>query len=469
MKDFTKGPILTSLFTLAGPMVLTYLLHTAYHLVDTFWVGRLGAEAVAAVSLSFPIIFLMITLGGGFSIAGTILVAQYKGRKDEKQIEHITAQTIVLMLIVSLICSVIGYIIAHPVMQLMGAEPEVLPAAVSYLQISFMGFTFMFGYSVFQSLMRGVGEVNMPMKIVFGTVMLNLVLDPLFIMGWGPIPAFGVSGAAIATIFTQSLATLTGMIILFRGKHGIKLTFKNFTFDRPLMKQMFSLGLPASIEQSMKALGLTIMSFLVASFGTITIAAYGIGIRILSFVIIPAWGLSMATSTLVGQNMGAEKPDRAEEIGKKSATIGFIILVIISAIFYFFAQDLAEIFIPGNEQVIAESTIFIRFLCGSFPFIGLQLILNAVFSGAGNTRMSMIFSIVGLWVFEFPIAYILSNHTGLSEKGLWLAYPISALLSATVSITYFRMARWKTLRIIPSKQEKLEAKVQKEAMIEEGL
>lgn len=469
MKDFTKGPILKALFTLSVPIVLTNLLQTAYQLTDTFWVGRLGAEAVAAVSLSFPIIFLLITLGAGFSIAGTILVAQYKGRKDEKQVQHVAAQTMAVMLIVSVICSVVGYFISEPVMHLLGAEPEVLPMAVNYLQISFMGLTFMFGFFVFQSLMRGIGEVYMPMKIVFGTVMLNLVLDPLFILGWGPIPAYGVSGAAIATIGTQGLATLTGIILLLRGKHGIKLNLKGFTFDRALVKQMFNLGLPSSVEQSMKALGLTIMSFLVASFGTIIVASYGIGIRILSFVIIPAWGLSMATSTLVGQNMGAEKPERAEEIGRKSAIIGFVIVMIISVIFFFVADKLAATFIPGNEEVIAESTIFIRFLTGTFGFIALQLILNGVFSGAGNTRMSMIFSIVSLWVFEFPIAYILSHHTGLAERGLWVAYPISSFLAAMVSVVYFRMGRWKHIRIIPSKQEQLEHAVQEEAMIEEGL
>lgn len=303
-KDFTKGPIIKTLFTLAVPIVLTNLLHTAYQLTDTFWVGRLGAEAVAAVSLSFPIIFLMITLGGGFSIAGTILVAQYQGRKDPKQVAHVSTQTLVLMFGISILCSLLGLIIAEPVMHLLGAAPEVLPDAVSYLRVSAIGFVFMFGFFVFQSLMRGVGEVYMPMKIVLMTVLLNLILDPLFIMGWGPIPGFGVTGAAIATIFTQGLGTLAGLIILMRGNHGIKVSFKKFKLDIPLVKKMFILGLPASVEQSMKSLGLTIMSFLVAFFGTIIIAAYGIGVRIFSFVIIPAFGLSMATSTLVGQNMG---------------------------------------------------------------------------------------------------------------------------------------------------------------------
>lgn len=469
MKDFTKGPILKALVSLSLPIVLTNMLHTAYQLVDTFWVGRLGAEAVAAVSLSFPIIFLLITLGGGFTIAGTILVAQYKGRKDDAQVEHITAQTVVLMLIVSFIIGATGILIAEPIMQLIGAEADVLPQAVSYLTISFYGIPFMFGFFIFQSLMRGIGEVYLPMKIVLVTVILNLGLDPLFIMGWGPIPAYGVGGAAIATIITQGIATLIGYALLFRGNHGIKLTLKKFKFDGPLIKKMFGLGIPSSIEGSMNALGLTIMSFLVATFGTTIVAAYGIGIRILSFIIIPAFGLSMATSTLVGQNIGAEKPKRAEKIAKKSAVIGFGTIVALSIVIFFAADYLAQAFLDGEQSVINEAALFIRYLCFCFGFLGFQLILNGAYSGAGNTRVSMIFSIISVWVFQFPIAYILSKHTDLGARGLWLAYPISSFCNASISLIYFRMGRWKNKRIIPTKQEKMEQAVTKEAKIEEGL
>ncbi len=467
MRDFTKGSIGQALFKLAVPIVLTNMLHTAYQLVDTFWVGRLGADAVAAVSLSFPLIFLMISLGAGFSIAGTILVAQHKGAKNEDQVQHVTAQTVVMMFLVSLVVSGLGLLIAEPVIRLMGAEPAVLPQAVSYLRVSYVGTIFMFGFFMFQSLMRGIGEVNTPMFIVFCTVMLNLVLDPLFINGWGPIQGYGVTGAAIATIFTQGLATAAGMWILMSGKRGIKLSFKGFKLDKPLIKKMFFLGLPSSIEQSMKALGLTIMTFLVATFGTVIVAAYGVGVRILTFVIIPAFGLSMATSTLVGQNMGAGKPERADLIGRKAAKIGFGVLVGAGIVVYLLARQAAETFIPGETEVIIAATTFIRFLVFSFGFIGLQLVFNGVFQGAGNTKVSMIFSIVSLWVFEFPLSYILSKHTDLAEMGLWIAFPIATAISAMVSLAYFRMGRWKEIKLI-GKTAALEKEVLEETQVEEG-
>ena len=211
LPDYTKGPIVKALIGLSLPIVFGNILQTAYQLIDTFWVGRLGAVAVAAVSLSFPVIFLLISLGGGLAIAGTILVAQYKGRGDTKQVDYISAQTLLLMVVISAVVSCFGYMISGPVMKLIGAGPEVLPAATSYLQISFLGMIFMFGFFVYQSLMRGVGDVKTPLYIVFTTVLMNLVLDPLFILGWGPIPAYGVSGAALATIGTQGVAAIVGI------------------------------------------------------------------------------------------------------------------------------------------------------------------------------------------------------------------------------------------------------------------
>jgi putative MATE family efflux protein len=327
--DLTEGPIFKSLITLAVPIIFANILQSAYQLIDTFWVGRLGQEAVAAVSISFPVIFLLISFGGGLAIAGTILVSQYEGKGDKRNVNYVSAQTMLMLLVISVFLTIIGYYASPGLMRLMGAEPDVFLGAVSYLRISFLGLIFMFAYFVFQSLMRGVGDVKTPMYLVFVTVLLNLVFDPLFIFGYGPIPGYGVSGAALATVGTQGIAAVVGIYILFSGKYGIKLSLKDMKPDINLINRMIRLGFPASIEQSTRALGLTVLTLLVASFGTVIVAAYGIGSRILSFVIIPALGLSMATSTLVGQNIGAGKVNRAEEVAKVSGWIGFISLTLV--------------------------------------------------------------------------------------------------------------------------------------------
>ncbi len=465
--NFTEGSILRSLVILSLPIIFTNILQTAYQLTDTFWVGRLGAMAVASVSISFPIIFFTISLGGGLAMAGTILVAQYKGKNSRQAINHIASQTLLIVVFISVILAVIGYLLSPWLISLIGAEPDVFAGAVSYIKISFIGMIFVFIYMVVQALFRGVGEVKVPMYIVLTTVLLNLALDPLFIFGWRFIPAFGVAGAAVATISTQGLAALIGFWLLFRGKYKIQLRLIDLKPDWVLIKKMFRIGLPASVEQSTRALGMIIMAFLVATFGTIILAAYGIGVRVLSFIIIPALSLSIATSILVGQNIGAGKVKRAEEVVKLSSLVGFVSLTVIGLIIFIFAKDIAAIFVPGEPEVIRQSSLFIRMMSLTFGFIGIQMSLNGLFRGSGNTLTSMMLSIISLWVLRFPFAYILSNYTSLQQVGLWLAFPLESVLGAVIAVVWFKRGNWKNRRI--TEEIKLKEKTVDEVIIEEGM
>lgn len=465
--NLTEGSIIRSILSLSIPIIFANILQTAYQLTDTFWVGRLGSDAIAAVSISFPIIFLIISLGSGLAMAGTILVSQFKGEENKKAVDHITSQTLILVLNISIILAVIGYFLSPHIVELMHAEQEVYDGAVSYLKISFIGMVFVFMYMVFQSLMRGVGDVKTPMYIVMGTVLLNLVFDPLFIFGYGIIPAFGVSGAAVATIATQGLAALIGITILLKGKHPIQLHMDDLKPDTVLIKKMFKIGMPASIEQSARALGMTVMTFLVAAFGTMSLAAYGIGVRILSFIIIPALGLSMATSTLVGQNIGAGKVMRAEEITKLSSRIGFIVLSVVGVITFYFAGSISEIFIPGETETIHESAIFIKIMALTYGFIGIQMAINGAFRGSGNTMISMILSIVSLWVLRFPIAFFLSRYTDLEAVGIYISFPAANIIAAAITMAWFARGTWKNKKL--TKEVNLAGETTKETIIEEGM
>jgi putative MATE family efflux protein len=310
-RSLTDGSIYGALVRLSVPIVVAYLLQTAYQITDTWWVGRLSADAVAAVTLCFPINFLMIAIGGGLAIAGSVLIAQYKGRGNERAMNHVTAQTLLMVAAASVVISSGGYVFSEPIIRFMGAKEDVLPDAVRFMQITFLGFIFVFGFFVYQSLMRGLGVVQIPMLIVLLTVVLNFALDPLFIFGWGPIPAMGVAGAAMATLATQALAAAIGFALLFSGKQGLRPRVADFWPDWHVIRKTFFLGLPASVEQATRALAMLMMTLLVSKFGTIDVAAYGVGIRVLTFVVIPAMGLAMATTTLVAQNLGAGKLARA--------------------------------------------------------------------------------------------------------------------------------------------------------------
>lgn len=465
--SLTEGSIVRALVRLAIPIVLANILQTAYQITDTFWVGRLSAEAVAAVSLCFPINFLLIAMGGGLPIAGSVLIAQYKGRGDEAAMNHVAAQTLVMVLAVSLVMSSVGYLVSEPIIRFMGAEPNVLPDAVRFLQITFLGFIFVFGFFVYQSLTRGLGIVVVPMAIVLVTVLLNLVLDPLFIFGWGSLPAMGVGGAAMATLVTQALATLIGFTLLFRGSHGLRLRLGDFRPDFPFILKAFRLGLPASIEQSTRALSLTIMMLLVASFGTIAVAAYGIGIRVLTFVIIPAMGLAMATSTLVGQNIGAGKLERAERTTLVASLLAFFLPLGVGAILFVFARQLATLFVPQSPEAIAECSLFIRIMSFTFGGIGLQHVITGTLRGAGNTMAAMVLTLVSAWVIHFPLAYILSRHTSLGARGIWWAHPIGIAISTVICVAWFLGGDWKRKKLL--EDMKLEEQVRQEMRIDEGI
>ncbi len=451
---YTEGKIFSSLANLAWPIILANILQTAYQLIDTFWLGRLGANAVAAVSISFPILFLILSLGAGLTLAGTVIVSQYKGAENQDQVNYSSSQTVFVIFFISVLLAIVGYFSSTPLMKLIGAGPEILSDSVSYFQVSSFGFIFLFMFYVFQSLMRGIGNVLLPMYIVLVTVLLNLILDPLFIFGLGPIPGFGVAGAAVASVITQGLSALTGLVILFRGNKGIKINFSRMKFDFPWTRKMFKIGIPSSMEMSTRAAGMTVMVMLVTSFGSEVVAAYGIGSRILSLIVVPALGFAMATTTLVGQNIGAGKIKRAERIGNLSTKIAFFGLTAVGLLLFAFAEPITAFFVPNDPSVIRDGSLFIKIMAPSFGVLGVQQVLNGVFNGAGFTKASLLISVFALWIIRFPTAFVLSNNTDLSFEGIWWAFPISNLIAAIVAFAYYKMGYWK-LRTIRYRHRQL--------------
>ena len=443
-----EGSIIKSIISLSIPILFANLLQTAYQLTDAFWVGRLGTNAIAAVSISFPILFFLTSLGRGLTMAGTILVSQHKGRENKRDIDHISTQTLSIVFVIAIILAVFGYLFSPCLISLMNTEQKVFLQAVSYIKISFIGIIFVFIYMTFQSLMRGIGDVKTPMFIVLGGVLLNLILDPLFIFGSHFTPSFGVSGAALATIGTQGLSAIVGVYILIKGNHQIQLHLPDLKPDWKIIKKIFHLGLPVSIEQSARSLGMVVMMFLVTSFGTMTLAAYGIGSWILGFIIIPALSLSIATSALVGQNIGAGKIQRAKKITEISSLIGFIVLTTVGLLLFIFAKNISALFIPNDNQTIQASAVFIKYMALTFGFIGVQMSINGLFRGSGNTKISMAISIISLWLLRIPLAYILSRYTSLAEVGLWLAFPIANIVSVIVALGWFFKGTWQEKQLL---------------------
>src|SRR5947207_7168222 len=461
-----EGPIIRSLLALAVPIMAANILQSAYQIIDAFWVGRLGGAAVAAVSLSFPVMFLMFAVGAGLSMAGSTLIAQYVGARNERMVGHVAGQTILMVVLASLVLGAIGYFTAPSLLRLMGVAPDVYPGALSFMRVSFVGLVFNFTFFVFQAVMRALGRPNLPVFIVLGTVLLNFALDPLLIFGWGPVPAYGVMGAALATLATQSIAAIIGVVVLRRGLHGVHVRRADLIPDFSYIKRAFFLGFPASIEMSARALGMIVMSFLITSFRTLTLAAYGVGSNVVQVAIVPAMGLSMAVSTLVGQNIGAGNIERAARIGRLGALLGFAGLSAFGLVVFLFPASIVAFFVPDDPAVIAAGAEFLRIGSLAWGFLGLQFALTGVLRASGNMVITMVLTLVSQWVLQFPLAYVLSKHTTLDAQGIWWAFPIANVTIALVMIGVYAKGDWKKKRLL-DEEEVLTTKVSDEILVGE--
>lgn len=447
-KPLTEGPILKTLVALAIPIIGANLLQTAYQLVDAFWVGRLGSNAVAAVSISYPVNFLLISLSSGFGFAGAILVAQYAGAKNLKMVNHVATQCLSIVALMSLVVSGVAYWLSPNILHWLGVEEVIFDDANLFQRIIFLSLLFNFGFIMFQSLLRGIGEVRIPLWINALSLGLNFLLDPLFIYGWGPIPGYGVAGAAYSSMATLALSAAIGYYIMFTGKTDLKTSLKGFRFDFPLLRKAFKLGMPSSLEISAKAFSLILLTGIAAKFGTDALAAYGVGSRLISLIVILALGLMKANATLVGQNIGAKRIERSEATSNYAMLIAFGSLTFIGILFYVFAEPLVRTFMDANDEVIAMSVQFLRICAPTFGFLGVQLALVGTFRGSGNTFESMLFTVIGVLLIHYPFAWFVSGMESMQVLGLWWSFPVSYVIPALLTYWWYIRGTWKLKKLI---------------------
>lgn len=445
----TSRSIGHALRDLSLPLVLSSGLLTSYQLVNTFWVGRLGSAALAGVSVSFPVIFLLVCLGGGLAVAGSILVAQYAGACDSAMLRHVAAQALLSVVAVALLFSIVGWFGASYLLRLMDGRLETLEQSTRYLKVSCLSIVFVFIFEMCQSILRGIGVVRPPFYIMTCSVALNLILDPVFIFGLKPIPAGGVVGAAYATLLTQALTAAASLWILFRTHYGVRFRFMDFSPCLSTITRIVRLGTPAALEQSISALGLSVLTTIVSGFGTTALAAYGVAFRVFLVAIIPALGISMATTTLVGQTLGAGQILRAKQSAAVSAWYAFWILTVIAAPVFACAGPIVGFFAPHDRDVILDGATALRFMALSFGSIGVYFSLLGSLRGAGDTLVPMILTFTAIWIIQIPVAYVLGHFTSLAATGLWCSFPISDFLTALLAIRQLNVHAW---RQVPSQR-----------------
>lgn len=445
MGDSVREGILTGnvrrvLLSLSLPVILANAIQTIYGVVDMFWVSKLadGDLALAAVNFVGPIINTAMAFGIGMNIAGTSLISQFIGLGREKEAKGVAGQLVSFSGLFSLVLAVVGALFGRHLLVVLGATGAVLQHGWTYLRVILLGGPTMFVFFAFQAIKQGQGDTVTPMLLAGTSVLLNIVLDPLFMFTF----KMGVAGAAWATVAARALSTLAGLYLLFRTDNGLHLRLADLPFRRKLFAKIVKVGLPAGFGQSVTGLGFMIMNAFVLSFGDYTITAFGIGNQVNSLILMPAMGFGSALAAVVGQNLGAGKPERAVKAVKESIFLSASIMAIGGVGMYFVAPAIVGIF-SDHPIVMEQGVYYLRLVTLSIPVLGVFQSLVGCFQGAGHTVTAMILTTGRLWALRIPLILILKNFTALAEKSIWFALVGSNVLSCGISWLFFVAGRWK--------------------------
>jgi MATE family, multidrug efflux pump len=432
-----------TLIRLAIPIMLNNLLQMLLNLADTFYLGKLGAAAVSAPTISFNFIFFLVVFGMSFGMAGTTLIAQSKGKGDQKKIDFYLGQATTVLMAMSIMISAIGLIFGTSILRLMQVPAEAFEYTRQYMSIIFAGMPAMFLVFVLRSALQGVGNSVTPLVVQAIAIGLNLILDPLVIFGIGPFPRLEVAGAAYATVFSRSVAAVIAVGILVRGRRGVRLRLRNLKPNWPAIKRLASIGLPASIGQGLSALGFTVLQGLVNTFGVAVVAAFGVGNRIVGLFNMPALGFSQATTSLVGQQLGAKRKDRAITVVKQSVLTVAVFILVGMTVMFFFGSSFVRFFVDDPEVIQYGATMF-RIISMSVVLFAMFTVAIGAFQGGGDTRPIMFLNIGRLWGVRLPVAYLLAIVLNMGPDGIWWAMFVSNLATAAAGFLILRRGRWLT-------------------------
>jgi putative MATE family efflux protein len=445
-RDYTTGSISRAIILLAIPMILEMAMESLFTVVDVFWVAHLGDRAVATVGLTDSMFALVFGLAMGISVAATATVARRIGEKNPEAASHSAAQAILLGGAIALTVGIPGGLAAHRLLTAMSGSADLASYGADFTRIMLFCTPSVMMLFLFNAIFRGAGNATIAMRALWIGNAVNLVLDPLFIFGLGPIPAFGVTGAAIATSTGRSIGALYGLWNLLKGRGEIKLLRKHWHFDPPLIRHLAKLAGPAAFQYLVPTASWVGLVRIVALFGSTAIAGYTIAIRIIVFSILPAWGLSNAAATLVGQNLGAKKPERAERSVLLCGAYNMTFLVSLGLLFIAFSGALVGLFTsdPGIARV---SQTCLRTLSYGYAFYAWGMVLVQSFNGAGDTRTPTRVNFFCYWMCQLPLAWALARPIALGPVGVFTAIPVAEFMLAAVSFLLFRRGTWKLVTV----------------------
>lgn len=434
--DILNSSIGKALFKLAWPLVLTNLLQTMYNITDAFFLGKLGTAEFSAPTLAQPIMFVFIALGAGFSQAGSTIIAQYTGMKRQDLAEKNAAQAILTTLVLSSVFSLVGILSARAIVSQMALSKYTIDLAVTYMIIELASVPFMFVMQLNSGILRGWGNSVIALRLTFVSVMMNVVLDPIFIFGFKQ----GVAGAAIATFISRFVIAVYFTYLMFSGKYGFKLRVKDFKPDFSSIMQVIKIGLPASFGQAVTSLGFTLIMGVVSRFGVEVVSAYGVGQKISQLMVNFASGVSLACASMIGQFLGADRPDLASRTVKKAAIFTFSVALAVSTLLFFFGHNVTQFFV-NDPKVIEMGEIYFRLISFSLPFFTTLAVFMDTLRGSGHTVQSTIIDIVRLWGIRIPIVTILAEKYGF--RGVFYGMIISNISAMFLAMAFLVFGNWK--------------------------
>jgi putative MATE family efflux protein len=445
-QDYTAGNLNRAILLLAIPMVLEMVLESLFAVVDVLWVGRLGANAVATVGLTESLLALVFSVGIGLSMSTTAMVARRIGEKDPVDAAIGGAQAIFLGLLISLAIGIPAFVFAPQLLRLMGASPEIVATGSGYARIALGGCGAIVMIFLNNAIFRGAGDAAIAMRLLWVSNILNLILDPCLIFGLGPFPRLGVTGAALATFSGRSIGVLYQFYRLMKGTERIRIPPSLLRLNPRVMWRLIRVSLTGILQFAIANTSWIALVRIVSVFGAAALAGYTIAIRIVIFVILPSWGLSNAAATLVGQNLGAGHPQRAEQAVWRTGLYNMLFLGIIGVVFIFSATPLVSLF-THDPAVVPLAASALRILSYGNIAYAYGMVMLQSFNGAGDTVTPTIVNFFGFWVLEIPLAWWLALHQGLRSTGVFLSIVIAQFAVAVAGILLFRQGKWKRQKI----------------------
>ncbi len=445
-QEFTSGSIRRAIFMLSVPMVLEMMMESVFFLVDAYYVSSLGANAIATVGLTESVLTLVYAVAIGLSMGVTAIVARRVGEKDIKGASQTAVQSILLGIAVAAIISFIGILFPKEILGLMGAESDLIADGYRYTQVLLGGNVTIMLLFLINAIFRGAGDASVAMRVLIFSNVLNIILDPMFIFGFGPIPAFGVQGAAIATTIGRGSAVIFQLLILFYGWSKIKVAFRDVVFRATIMGNLIKVSLGGIGQFIIGTSSWVFLMRIMAEFGSEVLAGYTIAIRVLMFTLMPSWGMSNAAATLVGQNLGAAKPDRAEKSVWKTGKYNAYFMLFVSLFYLFFAEAIIKIF-SNEPQIIEYGALSLRVIAAGYVFYAYGMVIIQSFNGAGDTRTPTVINFFCFWVFQLPFAYLAAMVLNWGAMGVFLAITFAEVLIAVIGIIWFRKGKWKAVQV----------------------